>query len=247
MKIDLIMPTRRHHHLATVQTYLEQALAMRPDVDLIWHLLTFGGKNAYGEVEADPLTFLEPLSAPLPATAAQARLRPWIKHHVCPARDPAWHDIMYLFNFGLDQVDRNDTWVWMGQDDNVAFPKGVFNHLAETVENYPDALVLVMNHNRGQRQVLHGASPLIARGDQMAVGSVSLEQYLIFQGVAHQQIHRYLNDSCGDGEMMARLYARMPAAFHFMTGTWIPFNALEEGRWDPPELVRALESCENGV
>ncbi len=156
--------------------------------------------------------------------------------YVETVKDPEWHDIMKLFNTALKSIEKSDIpgWVWHIQDDNLVSP-WAFRRWSKHIKEHKDKHVLVASHDRGDHPTRHPHTPLLATPNNMHVGGVSLEQYLI-----HTSIHNgvlYANNACGDGIIMENMYAESPAEFAFIPDFYIPFNALEPRRWRPDRLA----------
>jgi hypothetical protein len=100
--------------------------------------------------------------------------------------------------------------------------------------------IIVGSHKRGSGpgESGHGTSDLVAEHGGMRIGSVSGEQYLIHASVMRGRT--FLTGGCPDGRIIEDLVKEMPDEFHYLPDFWIPFNALEVGRWQPGEVEKVL-------
>jgi hypothetical protein len=228
-RLAILFATHRYQHLLGILEYFRAAIAACPELDITIYPISFVWE-------------IEKLQATQPHIweAAQGDDIEWI---VLPHVRLDWHAIMFLFNGGLSHLQAIgfDGWIWQGQDDNV-YPAHTFRAFYEGIQH--GAKVVLCHQKRGQwcEGLQHGCSDLIAAKENIKVGHISLEQYAVHSSLHY--LYPYLNSACGDGLLMEQLYAIAPQEFWILPTDypqyWLPYNALEMGRWDMGELHRLL-------
>lgn len=161
-------------------------------------------------------------------------------------------DIVLLGNFGsgslrfcmekcnaaLDALTFPNEYFIFSSDDNI-IPARVL----EAWQSAPGKAVIVCSHKRGQRiptnGLAHGTSDLVACPENMRISFISGEQVLVRRDA--YGCMRFDLGVCADGAMIERLWRILPRdEFHFMPSVFMPFNALQPGRWDDAELQKIL-------
>ena len=102
--------------------------------------------------------------------------------------------------------------------------------------------VIVCSHKRGQRTVFHGHSDLIADPKFVYPSYISGEQYLIHGSLMERYRYDPAKGIAADGFMIQKIYQDNPQEFIFLPNYFIPFNALQVGRWDADKLYELTKS-----
>ena len=222
---NLITPIGRPENMPVVARSLMQAISdPRFDATYTWWWAQFNdeslGEKNQGILESNP----------------NIRM-------VLGDRKEGFHDIMHIFNLTLDAIYEQGEpgFVWHIQDDNIV-PPWAMAKWCEAIEQHPGKKVYICCQDRGDHAVLHGTSTLHARPEDMVSGRVSLEQYLI-EFDTHRD-YRYPNNACGDGVIMEHFHTKIPEEYVFLPGFYIPFNALEPGRYEAEHLSWFTEYTE---
>lgn len=251
MRMLAIMPTMRWRNWPKVMEHLRAAALEAPAVELTFcPVLTEAEVSGFPQWAMDMVThdetwspmLLRPLVVNDPqhprAKIADQKIESALYSKWKPVgRDdvPCVKEVMRKNHAAVAGLEDFDGYIWTGSDDNLV-PRSFCRRFAEGINKK----IIVGCHKRGSGPGAsgHGISDLVAEPASMRVGSVSGEQYIIRADVLRGRT--LLGSGCPDGQLMADLIAEMPQEFHFIRDFWIPFNALEEGRWRPGEVEKLL-------
>ena len=219
MNIAIIMPTLRWANWPRVRANLEAARS--PAAQLVWLPVM------YHHIR-DELT---------PAQLAPLRAD-WI-HPLVLHDEPGVNPIYHKFNAGLNRLAAEDFdgWFYFGADDDL-IPAAFGRKFSQ---GRPHG-VIVASAKRGQRVTDKGypTTDLVAAPENMRVGCVTAGQALLHLRLLHRR--RYRHHDCADGMMLEVLYKSAPEEFCFLPDFFLPFNALEPGRWDEDKLNELLNA-----
>jgi hypothetical protein len=171
------------------------------------------------------------------------RSTPWIKIH-----EPEWipnqtwvEAVIHKNNSVLDAfLPGFEGYVWTPSDDNL-IPKGFFEYFRRSAAT--GKKILVCSHKRGQRiagNPPYGTDDLVAQPDQVQVGRISGEQYIVHSSL--WEGHHFNVSPCGDGEFIVDLFNKHHDEFLFTPDFFVPFNATEPGRFDNDKLKECLDA-----
>lgn len=153
-----------------------------------------------------------------------------------------YDQVKYKIDRGAQKWKGADAFMWPLSDDNI-LPKTCLERIASRMQGQTKKVVVV-SHKRGQRTVFHPHFDLIAHYGSMQAGLVSGEQYWLHFSLMPETC--YVNDThflhCGF--LMEYMLATYPNEFLFLPDIFVPFNALEPGRWDRDKLIEIIESKE---
>ena len=254
MNIMIIMATMRWQHWARLRTQFLY-IASTPGLRLFWMPVLYPRERDSAATEA--LHQLFGHHAPR-----------WIQPLVI-AEEPGVNHCIRKQNAALDRLEEMgfDGWLMTASDDNllphnlgkrllqsrVSGLKSKVGHSPADDGNasrlQPPASrlnrVIVFSHKRGQHIPAppprdFGTSDLIAAPENMIVGKVSGEQYFVHSSLLEG--FRFAHHGCCDGQLVQALHEQAPGEFRFVPDYFIPFNALEPGRWEPDELQKVLEA-----
>lgn len=227
MNVLLVMPTMRHGYWPAVRQHMEQAMAACPELKLFWMPVIYHEELAkLSEAERAPIF-------------AHDTPR-WIIPHVChEEQNLEMQHITRKNNAGSEASERNgfNGWVSWWSDDNL-LPRNFGRWMVERM----DKRIIVFSHKRGQRAVgaiAYETTDLIAAPENMEVMKVSGEQFFIHSTLINGWRFPYYQ--CGDGLLIKALYELHPGEFAFAPDKFVPFNALEPGRWDEDKLREVIE------
>lgn len=248
MNVAIIMATMRWENWARVLEQLRR-IALTPGLRLFWLPVLYARERQAASLAARELLFGH--HAPR-----------WIKPLVI-AEEPGVNHCVRKQNAALEELERTGFagWLMTASDDNL-LPAGLGRRLvaagypiaaraelpraggtAVTDRRYRPPGVIVFSHARGQHIPAppprdFGTSDLLAAPENMVVGRVSGEQYFVHASLLRG--FRFAHHGCCDGELVQALHEQFPAEFCFVPDFFIPFNALEPGRWDEDKLAAAL-------
>ncbi len=246
MKICINMPTRRHENWPRL--IANYTAALHPGVYLLWQPVLYRDEWESFPKEALALIYPDPHVAP----GLEIRLTVVER---AAGTEPGKIDVglcaPHKQNEGLAALERAGFSGWIGHysDDNLIprcfcrrWSQGILSWMAKIQSPDPRAFaaVLVASHKRGQAtgRTGHHTSDLIAAPENMRVGSVSGEQYLVNSEVMRGR--RFVMGGCCDGVLIEQLHKEMPELFCYLPDFFIPFNALETDRWTD---AAALNAC----
>lgn len=123
--------------------------------------------------------------------------------------------------------------VFLGSDDNL-IPEKVWRAWLEAESS--GKKIIVTSCRRGQRTAAsgHGTEDLIAASENMDVGKVTGEQFLIHSSLMQGRSLAQGRDH--DGILIHQLWMEKPEEFLYLPNVFVPFNALEPDRWDNTAL-----------
>lgn len=255
MRIVAVMPTMRWWNWSKVGERLRIAAIEAPEVALTWMpVMTEEERQQFPSwaiemiLDADawapmlvrPVLVAEPVRGDGQPKVADQKLDAVIKDAwpvVVQGHVPCVKEVMRKNNATISALADHDAYFWTGSDDNLV-PRSFCRRFMEGLPKK----IIVGGHKRGSGpgESGHGISDLVAEPASMRIGSVSGEQYIIHGSVMRGRT--LLGSGCPDGQIMADLIAEMPHEFHFIRDFWIPFNAMEQGRWKPGEVEKLLAS-----
>lgn len=140
-------------------------------------------------------------------------------------------------NTGLQAIKHIDAHVLMSSDDNLL----PIDYVKVMAQRGGGKKVIVCSHKRGQRTTFHGHSDLTAEPVKMFPSYVSGEQYIIHNSIMPPGYDAN-KGLAADGVLIHELYKQRPDDFKFLPNYFIPFNALEKGRWDREKLIACIRS-----
>lgn len=135
---------------------------------------------------------------------------------------------------GICNLNGEDVFVWSISDDNL-MPRTI---LATIANNIGSKQVFVCSQKRGQRTVDHGCFTLTAAPENCKIYYVCGDQFLIHMNLMDDVIRCFVDE----GALLERIYRQYPEQFVFMPDIFIPFNALDQRRWDVEPLMELLDS-----
>lgn len=224
MKIVAVMPTMRWRNWPRIVQCFRSAALECPEVELVWMpVVTEKEHDRFPEWAYDMIFDL------------RFCLSFHTKTLVLTGDRSEQLQVTQKNNFALSHLRGQNCYIWFGSDDNLV-PKSFCRRFRE---GWP-AKIIVGCHKRGSGPGAsgHGISDLVAAPASMRIGSVSGEQYIVHASVMESR--DLAAGGCPDGQLMADLIKEMPQEFHFIPDFWIPFNALEAGRWKPGEVENIL-------
>jgi hypothetical protein len=210
--IHIITPTNRWPYLRYLKSNLER---MSHSIGSLieWHILL--AEEDYRNIGKFVEDYLQPSSLSD------------IEVFRCAALPPG--DMCYLkINHWLDCHDiKSDDWYLVLADDNMVGPGAL-----EALQNIPTTIrVAIFSCLRGQRQVDHPCSTLIARPDSIGICRTDLSQFVL-RGSVYQcnRFHPGLPGGVSDGELIGRVHKEYSTAY--FPEIFMHFNVLQPGRWD---------------
>jgi hypothetical protein len=230
MNIAIVMPSMRSQNWAQIAADL--AAVQSRQVRVTWLPVIYPR-----EYQAAAVSDREVLYGP-----AAPR---WIQPLVI-AEEPGVNHIVRKQNAALDELELNhfSGWFFSWNDDN-RIPSALGTRLAAQMTGEASPGVIVFSCKRGQRippdvtpERAFATHDLIAAPEHMRVGYVTGEQYAIHTRLLNGR--RFAHHPCCDGIMVESLHRQMPQEFRFVPDYFVPFNALEPGRWDSEELNKVI-------
>ncbi len=141
-------------------------------------------------------------------------------------------------NQGLDHLRRIGFvgYTVNASDDNL-MPRSWLRRIKEG-DGHP---IIVCSHKRGsgRGESGHDSSDLIAPPGNMRIGRVNGEQVYVHSDVI--QFRHYGEGNEWDAAMVEPLFKERRKNFYYIPDLFLPFNALEAGRWDAEALREVLE------
>ena len=237
MNIVIIMPTMRWQNWPRVKANLQEARgfgreALGEKVNLTWMPVVYQDEFRAIEYVESGILFNTP----------------WIHPLVIPA-EPGCNAIARKLNAGLNEMARewipDRAYFFPGADDDF-IPRSFARRFAEAAvgfeaKNGRAPKVIVCSCDRGQRcpPGAYGLGDLIAAPENMKVTKVTGSQAIIRMDALEGL--RYAHHPWADGILLEQLHMKMPEEFCYIPDFFVPFNALQEGRWDADKLKTLIE------
>lgn len=219
VKICLNMASMRWKNWPALRMNYERAFT--PGVELTWQIVVYKTElAAVGEHELSSVR------------------QPWINILAVDSGNYS-QAVVDKTNQGLDHL-RGTGFVGYtvsASDDNL-MPRSWLRRIKEG-DGHP---VIVCSHKRGSGRGAsgHGTSDLIATPTSMRIGRVNGEQVYVHSDVL--RFRHYAEGNAGDGVMVETLFKERRKNFYYIPDLFLPFNALEEGRWEAEALREVLDA-----
>lgn len=225
MNVTIIMPSMRSENWHRVRHSIVETKALAPDVQVSWMPVVY--RSELEKATPEELSALD---------------GSWITTLIISEEPEVYHAVRKE-NAAIDFLQGSgfDGWLVVWSDDNL-FPRAWANRLVDCDLARPG--VIVFSCRRGQRAVAppprdFGTGDLIAAPENIRIGGITGEQYVFHSSLVGRL--RFAHRQIADGEMVEEFFRRFPDTFRFTPDFFIPFNALEENRWDEAELKRVVE------
>lgn len=166
---------------------------------------------------------------------------PWITTYLCPNREKEfWARCHFALSWflGTQQINDDEMYCFLNDDDGYEpdFFQKVKQTMADVEKQHgkePDVVIVSMM--RGDKvpvveshRVAHSIDYLPAHPDNVQVGGIGMEQYIVRGKIAKQ--YQFPNHICGDGMYIMQIFRDHGAVFAPFINAW--FNYFEPGRWN---------------
>jgi len=166
---------------------------------------------------------------------------PWVKSYICPNNHKEfWARCHYALNWFLETQEINDDEYYCFLNDDDGYEPDFFKKIRELIidvknKNNVDPDVIIVSMMRGDNvpiveshRVAHPTDYLPAHPDNMQIGRIGMEQYIVRGKIAKR--YRFANEICGDGMYIIEIVRNHGAVFAPYINAW--FNYFEPGRWN---------------